>query len=96
MLVVSTGGMSHQLHGPRFGFLNPDWDNEFMDRLEGDPISLTRLTHAQYMERGGAESVEIMMWLAMRGALGEKVRRVHRHYYAPMLTGYGLVAFEGA
>ena len=94
MLVVSTGGMSHQLHGPRFGFLNPDWDNEFMDRLEGDPISLTRLTHAQYMERGGARWVEIVMWLAMRGALGEKVRRVHRHYYAPMLTGYGLVAFE--
>src|SRR2546423_899239 len=50
VLVVSTGGMSHQLHGPRFGFLNPDWDNEFMDRLESDPISLTRLTHAQYME----------------------------------------------
>jgi hypothetical protein len=41
VLAVSTGGMSHQLHGPRFGFLNPDWDNEFMDRLEGDPISLT-------------------------------------------------------
>jgi hypothetical protein len=67
-----------------------------MDQLEGDPISLTKLTHAQYMERGGAESVEIVMWLAMRGALGEKVRRVHRHYYAPMLTGYGLVAFEAA
>jgi protocatechuate 4,5-dioxygenase beta chain len=96
VLAVSTGGMSHQLHGPRFGFLNPDWDNEFMDRLEGDPISLTKLSHAQYMERGGAESVEIVMWLAMRGALGEKVRRVHRHYYAPMLTGYGLVAFESA
>ncbi len=76
MLVVSTGGMSHQLHGPSFGFLNPEWDNEFMDKLESDPVSLTELSHHDYMERGGAESVEIIMWLAMRAALGEKVRRV--------------------
>jgi protocatechuate 4,5-dioxygenase beta chain len=96
VLVLATGGMSHQLHGERFGFLNPDWDNEFMDKLESDPMTLTRLSHHDYMERGGAESVEIIMWLAVRGALGERVRRVHRHYYAPMLTGYGLVAFEGA
>ena len=96
VLVVSTGGMSHQLHGPRFGFLNPEWDNEFMDKLESDPVSLTGLSHHDYMERGGAESVEIIMWLAMRAALGDKVRRIHRHYYAPMLTGYGLVVFEGA
>jgi len=94
VLVVATGGMSHQLHGERFGFINPDWDNEFMDRLETDPQSLVALRHHDYMERGGAESVEMIMWLAMRGALGDKVRRVHRHYYAPMLTGYGLVVFE--
>lgn len=95
VLVVSTGGMSHQLHGSRFGFLNPEWDNEFMDKLESDPVALTELSHHDYMERGGAESVEIIMWLAMRAALGDKVRRVCRHYYAPMLTGYGLVVFEG-
>jgi protocatechuate 4,5-dioxygenase, beta chain len=96
VLVVATGGMSHQLHGERFGFINPDWDNEFLDRLEKDPQSLVALRHHDYMERGGAESVEMIMWLAMRGALGEKVRRIHRHYYAPMLTGYGLVVFETA
>ena len=96
VLVVATGGMSHQLHGPKFGFMNPDWDNEFMDRLEADPLSLTRITHHEYMERGGAESVEIVMWLAMRAAMGARVRRIHRHYYAPMLTGYGLVVFESA
>jgi protocatechuate 4,5-dioxygenase beta chain len=96
VLVVATGGMSHQLHGERFGFINPQWDNEFLDRLETDPQSLVALRHHDYMERGGAESVELIMWLAMRGALGDEVRRVHRHYYAPMLTGYGLVVFEDA
>ncbi|HEY7246459.1 MAG TPA: class III extradiol dioxygenase family protein [Xanthobacteraceae bacterium] len=95
VLVMATGGMSHQLHGPRFGFTNPQWDNEFLDRIEHDPQSLTRLTHQDYMERGGAESVEVIMWLAMRAALGTSVRRVHRYYYAPMLTGYGLIVLEG-
>jgi len=44
------------------------------------------------MERGGTEGVEMIMWLAMRGALGPQVRRVHRNYTAPLLTGYGLLA----
>ena len=65
-------------------------------RLETDPDSLTALTHHDYMERGGAESVEMIMWLSMRSALGPKVRRVHRHYYAPILTGYGLIVLESA
>jgi aromatic ring-opening dioxygenase catalytic subunit (LigB family) len=96
VLVVSTGGMSHQLHGERFGLINPDWDNEFLDLLEKDPQALVKLRHHDYMERGGAESVEMIMWLAMRAAMGDNVRRVHRHYYAPLLTGYGLIVFEGA
>jgi Catalytic LigB subunit of aromatic ring-opening dioxygenase len=95
VVMMATGGMSHQLHGARFGFTNPEWDNEFLDKLEHDPASLTRLTHQDYMERGGAESVEVIMWLAMRAALGATVRRVHRYYYAPMLTGYGLIILEG-
>ena len=94
VLVVSTGGMSHQLHGERFGFVNPDWDNEFMDRLESDPESLAALPHKTWMERGGTESVEMINWLPMRSALGTQVKRVARTYHAPMITGYGLLALE--
>lgn len=94
VVVMGTGGMSHQLHGERFGFMNPEWDNRFLDLLEGDPLTLTGYTHHQYMEWGGAESVEMIMWLAMRAALGQRVRRVHRNYYAPLITGYGLVVLE--
>lgn len=94
IVIVGTGGMSHQLHGERFGLVNPDWDLEFLDRLQHDPDSLTRLSHDDYMERGGAESVELIMWLTMRGALGAAARLHYRHYYAPMITGYGLVVFE--
>lgn len=94
VVIIGTGGLSHQLHGPRFGFVNPDWDREFLDTLEHDPAALAALGHDDYMTRGGAESVEMILWLAMRGALGAAVRRAHRFYYAPMLTGYGLVVFE--
>jgi Catalytic LigB subunit of aromatic ring-opening dioxygenase len=94
VVVVGTGGLSHQLHGARFGFVNPEWDNEFLDLIERDPEKLTTLSHHDYMARGGAESVEMIMWLGMRGALSDKVRRVHRNYYAPLITGYGLVVLE--
>ena len=94
VVVIATGGLSHQLHGPRFGEVNEAWDNEFLDQLESDPSSLISLPQAEYMKRGGAESVEMMMWLAMRGALREQVKRAYRFYYAPMLTGYGVVIFE--
>jgi protocatechuate 4,5-dioxygenase, beta chain len=94
VVVVGTGGMSHQLNGKRFGFLNPEWDNEFLDLLETRPDALAALSAEDYMARGGCESVELIIWLAMRGALSPEVRRIHRNYYAPMLTGYGLLALE--
>ena len=92
--IFGTGGMSHQLNGARFGHLNPDWDNSWLDRIEADPKALTALTHQDIMEAAGAEAVELIMWLVMRGALSERVRRAHRNYYAPMTTGMGLIALE--
>ena len=94
VVVIGTGGLSHQLHGDRFGMVSPAWDNRFLDLLESDPEQLAALSHHEYMERGGAESVEMILWLAMRAALGSRVRRVHRNYHAPLITGYGLLALE--
>lgn len=94
VVILGTGGMSHQLQGARFGHLNSAWDNDFLDRVESDPDSLARLTHQEIMEQAGAEAVELIMWLTMRGALPDRVRRVHRNYYAPMTTGMGLIALE--
>ena len=93
VVVLGTGGMSHQLQGKRFGFMNEKFDHWFMDELERDPAGLSGITHQKIMEDAGAEAVELIMWLTMRGAARGK--RVHRHYYAPMTTGMGLIAFEG-
>jgi len=94
VVIMGTGGLSHQLNGTRFGHINPDWDNDFLDRIELDPQSLCELTHQTIMEQAGAEAVEVIMWLTMRAALGDKVKRIHRNYYAPMATGMGLIAME--
>jgi gallate dioxygenase len=94
VVMVGTGGLSHQLSGERYGFNDTDWDSKFLDLIESDPAQLAGMTHQQFMEKGGADSVEEIMWLVMRGALSPKVRRVHRNYYLPMVTGFAQVIFE--
>ncbi|MFM2128623.1 MAG: hypothetical protein RL477_169 [Pseudomonadota bacterium] len=93
-VVIGTGGLSHQLHGERFGFRNQDWDMEFLDRIEREPEALAALRLQDFIERGGGEGAEVIMWLAMRGALSSAVRRVHRNYHAPLHTGFAQVIFE--
>lgn len=96
VVVVATGGLSHQLHGASFGATNPAWDQRFLDLLESDPETLSSITHQELIDRGGAEAVEMMVWLTMRASLGtqQPLRRVQRYYEAPKLTGYGLLALE--
>jgi protocatechuate 4,5-dioxygenase, beta chain len=81
--VWGTGGMSHQLQGPRAGLINKPWDNAFLDRLIEDPDALSRIPHIEYLREAGSEGIELVMWLIMRGALSEKVRPVHRFYHVP-------------
>ncbi len=93
--VLGTGGLSHQLHGARYGELDQAWDHHFLDLLEQDPERLTSLPIQEWMERGGTEGVEMILWLAMRAAMGGPVRRVERNYVVPTgTTGYGLLALE--
>lgn len=94
--IAGTGGMSHQLHGERFGHLNSEFDTWWLDAIEHDPLAAAKLSHREIMAAAGAEAVELIMWLTMRGAMAENVRRVHRNYYAPMTTGMGLLALEDA
>jgi hypothetical protein len=94
VVVMGTGGMSHQLQGRRFGYMNEKFDQWFLDEIEKNPDRLAAISHGRIMEEAGAEAVELIMWLTMRGALSPAARRIHRHYYAPMTTGMGLITFE--
>jgi gallate dioxygenase len=92
--VVATGGLSHQVHGERAGYNDPEWDSRFMDLITDDPLALTEMTQAEYAELGGFEGAEVIMWLIMRGALSANVRRVHSSYYLPSMTGIGTLLLE--
>ena len=86
--VWGTGGMSHQLQGPRAGLINRDWDGRFLDRLVGDPEGLAQVPHIEYVREAGSEGIELVMWLIARGAMadvagGPAPRELHRFYHVP-------------
>lgn len=81
--VWGTGGMSHQLQGPRAGLINQEFDNEFLDRLVNDAEELAKMPHIDYVRKAGSEGVELVMWLIMRGALNEQVELKKRFYHVP-------------
>ncbi|HKX31725.1 MAG TPA: gallate dioxygenase [Blastocatellia bacterium] len=94
VVIVATGGLSHQVHGERAGFNNTEWDALFLELIEKDPVRLTELTHADYARLGGLESAEVIMWLVMRGALSAQVGKVHQSYYLPTMTGLATAIYE--
>jgi protocatechuate 4,5-dioxygenase beta chain len=95
--IWGTGGMSHQLQGPRAGLINSPWDNAFLDRLIEDPDGLSRVPHLEYLREAGSEAIELVMWLIMRGALHDRVAVRHRFYHVPASnTAVGHLILESA
>lgn len=94
VVIVATGGLSHQVHGERSGFNNTQWDLEFLDLIEKDPQQLTKMTHAEYATKGGFEGSEVIMWLIMRGALSGEIKKIHQTYYLPSMAGIATVIYE--
>ncbi len=94
VVVVGSGGLSHQVSGERAGFNNTEWDMEFLELLEKDPEKLTELSIADFAKRGGIEGAEVIMWLIMRGALTPTVRKVHQSYAIPTMTATATVIYE--
>lgn len=83
VVIFGTGGMSHQISGPRAGLINTEFDKAFLDNLVRDPKKLMKLRHVDIMREAGAEGVGFVMWLIMRGALEDKVDEVYRFYTVP-------------
>jgi len=95
VLIVGTGGLSHQLDGARAGFINKPFDLMCLDRLVDDPEKLTRYSILELVELAGSQGVELLNWLAMRGALPGRVSLVHRNYHIPISnTATGLLVLE--
>ena len=95
VVIFGTGGMSHQLQGPRAGLINSEFDKRFLDNLTKDVPALIRMPHLEYMREAGSEGIELVMWLIMRGALNDDVREVRRFYHVPASnTAVGHIILE--
>jgi aromatic ring-opening dioxygenase catalytic subunit (LigB family) len=87
--IWGTGGMSHQLQGPRAGLINKAWDNRFLDRLIAEPGELAKVPHIEYVREAGSEGIELVMWLIARGAMsdvagsGKPPTVAHRFFHVP-------------
>jgi protocatechuate 4,5-dioxygenase beta chain len=97
VVVIGTGGLSHQLDGRRAGFINKEFDQMFMDKLPTDPLWATRYSILDLVELAGTQGVELLMWLAARGALLGDVSTLHSNYHIPISnTASGLMLMENA
>jgi protocatechuate 4,5-dioxygenase beta chain len=98
VVVMGTGGLSHQLEGTRAGFINKDFDLKSLDSMVEDPTWLTQFSDRELVANAGSQGVEVLNWLAMRGALAaasDHVREVHRNYHIPISnTATGVMALE--
>ncbi len=98
--IWGTGGMSHQLQGPRAGLINKEFDNAFLDKLIADPAAAAAIPHIDYVREAGSEGIELVMWLIARGAMddvngGAAPKLAHRFYHVPASnTAVGHVILE--
>jgi len=84
VMVVGTGGLSHQLDGTRAGFINKEFDQLCLNKIVSEPDTLTRYSIHDMVSLAGAQGVEFLNWMAMRGALTGLVSQAHRNYHIPI------------
>nr|WP_315233637.1 class III extradiol dioxygenase family protein [uncultured Albidiferax sp.] len=97
VVIIGTGGLSHQLDGQRAGFINKQFDLQFMDSLVRDPAWATRFSIHELVEKVGTQGIELLMWLTTRAAMPGPARLLHSNYHIPISnTAAGLMLMEPA
>ncbi len=95
VVVLGSGGLSHQLDGERAGFINREFDQHFMKSLIEDPTWATRFNTTELIDQAGTQGVELLNWLVARGTLPRAVRQIHANYHIPISnTASGLMLLE--
>jgi protocatechuate 4,5-dioxygenase beta chain len=97
IVVLGTGGLSHQLDGARAGYINKDFDQYCLENIVHNPDELTKITRQELVKNAGAQGTEFLMWMMMRGALGDDVTEITRNYHIPISnTASGTLLLECA
>lgn len=84
VLVMGTGGLSHQLEGERAGHINVEYDKFCLRNLAPDPEALLQHDTLDIVEMAGSQGVEILNWIAARGALSGSVSELASNYHVPI------------
>jgi len=95
VVILGTGGLSHQLDGKRAGFINKEFDLMCMEKIVDEPEELAAMSTHDLILEAGAQGAEFILWLAMRGCLQGKVKRLHQNYHIPISnTAAGTLLLE--
>ena len=95
IVVIGTGGLSHQLDGTRAGFINKEYDHFCLDKIGPEPEALVRQSSLDIVESAGSQGVEILNWIAARGAMGDRAVEISRNYHVPISnTAAATMVFE--
>jgi protocatechuate 4,5-dioxygenase beta chain len=95
VVILGTGGMSHQLDGKRAGFINKTFDLMCMEKIVDHPEELAAISTHELIREAGAQGLEFILWLGMRGCLTGKVKRLHQNYHIPISnTAAGTLLLE--
>ncbi|PJE26714.1 Protocatechuate 4,5-dioxygenase beta chain [Pseudooceanicola marinus] len=95
VVIMGTGGLSHQLQGSRAGFINREADEDWLNNIANNYEKFRDMSREDYVEQFGSEGAELIMWLVMRAAMDDKVDLKMKHYHAPAsMTGAGMVVLE--
>ena len=97
VVMIGSGGLSHQLDGERAGFINKPFDLHFMKSMVDDPEWAAQFSIHELVEKTGTQGVELLNWLAARAAIPGDVRKVHSNYHIPISnTASGMMALAAA
>ncbi len=84
VLIIGTGGLSHQLEGERAGHINKPFDLKFMESMTADPTWATQYSDREIVEHVGTQGIELLNWLVARGAMSGEVSVAHSNYHIPI------------
>ncbi|HEY5899909.1 MAG TPA: class III extradiol dioxygenase family protein [Burkholderiales bacterium] len=97
VLILGTGGLSHQLEGTRAGFINRGFDEMCMAAMIDQPDALAGYSIPQLVEAAGTQGVEVLNWVIARAALSGRVEKVHSNYHIPISnTASGMMVLRNS
>ncbi|MSQ32150.1 MAG: hypothetical protein EXR59_02790 [Dehalococcoidia bacterium] len=71
IVIIGAGGVAHDVGTPRSGWVDVDFDHQFLENLEHVRIDRMKAYTSEQLSKSGNGTHEIKSWLAAMGAMGE-------------------------